>query len=707
MKSFKFLLIAGILIISSISFAQQNDPMIYERWNILDINRVKDQFNNMGELCDGNEQNVPLARPPAFEYPNGSGVSYGTCVGLVIGAPGVQDSGAVGGDNPDHLPYLDGSMNEGPAAFWDPQHYAVYPDVVGGSKATLSTDKSTWPTSGPNNGWPANIPGTGEPLKVGSDGWPGFGKNGEKLSDQETFSVMYGWKGRKTGVENRRWLKTNVEMWGMAWKGQLYQDFIVWVYVVRNIGTAPIKDMRVGIHSDFGYIPEFLSPNGSGDPNRHYYYPALQLAWGRADDDNNVPNPFGAGNLSPVAMSGTIALRMPGPTKKVETYDAFHFWQDATTPRGNGASPELYYKYNLANQNDPRDSNHDGIDDDFDEDGVPETLNGGPNYYLASGSDGLQVLGSGPFTLNPGQTDTLIFATVFGMSQKELFQHAYNAYYLYHSDWKIIKAPDAPKVEVVPQDGKNILYWSTNSEKAKGFEGYKIYRSEDNGVTWGSQTFTDFGGNIHYIPLEQFDKIDTIKGHYTTLPEYAWYDLGSDNGLPPETIIPNDSLSYFKKNDTVRVFVDDNVTNGLKYRYYVAAYDTGHGITGPLENTAESKPANGTNTVEVVPHAAVSTGNLSQVKVVPNPYVVADGWEQGTNHQVQFTHLPETATIHIYNVSGESIITLEHNGSGSMAPSIETWDLKNANQQLVAPGLYFYYIDSPTGTAQGKFIIIL
>ncbi len=702
-------IITAVLLFTSLLFSQ-TDPLIYQRWNIMDINRVRTQFNNTGELCDGNQENIPLARPPAMEYPNGSGISYGTCIGIFIGAPPTQDSGAVDGEYPMSLPYCDGTVNEGPAGgFWDPEHFAPYPEVVGNQKAPLSTDPSTWPSAGPNHGWPALIPGTNEPLKVGSDGWPGLGRNGNRLADQETYSVMYSWRGRKqTGTqEARRWLKTNIEMWGLAWTGELYQDFIIWVYVVRNRGTAPIKDMRAGIYSDYGYIPVFLTPDHGGAPNRYYYYPKLQLAWGMADNPATVPNPFGPGTLQNISVSGTMALRMPGATKSVATYDAFHWWQGEGQPGGTGGKMSLVYKYNLLNEDNPRSSKNNGICDDFDMDGIPDTLNGGPNYYYATGSDGLQTLGSGTFTLQPGQSDTLVFATVFGKNKDELFKHALNAYTLYHSGWKIVKAPPAPSLEIVPGNGQNTLYWNKTSEGAEAFEGYKIYRSADNGSTWGSSTVTDFDGGVHYLPLAQFDKIDSVEGHYTTLPNFAWYYLGNENGLPPVQILSSDSLKYFKKGDSLRVFVDNTVTNGLKYRYYIAAYDTGHGITGPLENTASSTPAVGTNTVEVIPQGRLSIKDLSQVKVVPNPYIVASGWEQGTNHELQFIHLPMTATIKIFNVAGELVRTLHHDGNGSMAPGIEMWDLKNEMQQLAAPGLYFFYVNSPIGTAQGKFVIIL
>lgn len=701
----KFSLFKNLILLSLIYIAglfAQTDPMLYQRWNIMGINRVRTQFNNTGLLCDGNEQNIPLARPPAFEYPNGSGLSYGSSVGVVIGAPGNQDPGAVGGDNPNHLEYLDATIDEGSAAFWDEEHFAPYPEVVGGSKAAVSNDPTTWPQS-----WPQFVPGTNQPLIVGTEGWPGIGKNGSIIADQETYSAMYSWRGTDVGNTDRRWLLTNMEMRGFAWTGELYQDFIVWMFVIRNVGTEPIVDMRAGIHSDFGYLPIFMPPNPWGDDDRHYYDPALQFAYG-SDDDFYEPNPTG-GTLGEgqIAWTGTVALRMPGPTKKVQTYDAFHFWMEATTPRGNGASKELYFRYNLENLGDPQDSNKDGIDDDFNENGIPDDQEGGLGYYLGIGADGLQVLGSGPFTLNPGESDTLIFATVFGMSKNQLYKNVRNAIVLYNSGFKPVTAPEAPKVEIVAGDGKNTIYWSLNSEKDPKFEGYKIYRSADNGQTWGSQTFTDFEGGIHYIPLVQSDKVDGIKGNYRTLPEFAWYYLGSETGLPPIKIIDNDSLSFFKIGDTVRIFVDDNVINGLNYKYYIASYDTGNGITGPLENTPASNPQIGTNTVQVVPHAPISYGNLNEVKVVPNPYVVANGWEQGDERQIQFTHLPSQATIRIMNTSGDLIRTIYHDQSNSIAPSIAKWDLKNENQQLVAPGLYFYHVESSEGNTSGKFIIIL
>ncbi len=380
----------------------------------------------------------------------------------------------------------------------------------------------------------------------------------------------------------------------------------------------------------------------------------------------------------------------------------------ATTPAGNGARSDWYFDYNIRNINDPEDSNGDGIDDDFDHNGIPDAIEGGQGYYLGLGADGLQTLGSEPITLNPGQSDTLIFATVFGTSEKDIKVNAQRAITLFQNNWQVVEAPPAPIVEVFAGDRRVKLVWGTDSEKDPEFEGYKIYRSDDNGLTWGSKTFKDFEGGIHYIPLAQYDLEDGIKGNYKTIPQYAWFYLGDDNWTQLRQVVEVDTFKYFDVGDTINIFFDNDVINGVNYRYYVASYDSGNGIIGPLENGYSNNPNEMNNTVQVIPQAPVATENLDKVTVVPNPYRVSEIWETSIDdHQIQFTNLPSVATIKIFNSSGELIRTIDHTSMSSVAPSIAKWDLKNKFNQLAAPGVYFYIITSEIGTKTGKFFIIL
>ncbi len=138
--------------------------------------------------------------------------------------------------------------------------------------------------------------------------------------------------------------------------------------------------------------------------------------------------------------------------------------------------------------------------------------------------------------------------------------------------------------------------------------------------------------------------------------------------------------------------------------YYVASYDTGNGIIGPLENSAATNPEEFNNTVSLRPELPIATSSLDNIRVIPNPYIVTEIWETGFNeHIIQFVGLPEKATIKILNSNAELIKTLYHDKQSS----IEKWDLKNEFNQMVAAGVYFYFIDTPIGQKTGKFFVIL
>jgi hypothetical protein len=94
---------------------------------------------------------------------------------------------------------------------------------------------------------------------------------------------------------------------------------------------------------------------------------------------------------------------------------------------------------------------------------------------------------------------------------------------------------------------------------------------------------------------------------------------------------------------------------------------------------------------------------LSQIKVVPNPYIAHVLWETKEGiRKIQFTHLPDECTIRIYTLSGDLVREIEHDdGTGT-----EDWDLLNKHQQGIVPGVYFYHVDSEYGQKLGKFAVI-
>ncbi len=92
--------------------------------------------------------------------------------------------------------------------------------------------------------------------------------------------------------------------------------------------------------------------------------------------------------------------------------------------------------------------------------------------------------------------------------------------------------------------------------------------------------------------------------------------------------------------------------------------------------------------------------------MVPNPYRVINPQESAVRERMlKFTHLPQTCTIRIFNVAGELINVLHHN-ENSLISSEEQWNLRTDENREVAPGLFFYHVQSGLGDKTGKFVII-
>ena len=92
------------------------------------------------------------------------------------------------------------------------------------------------------------------------------------------------------------------------------------------------------------------------------------------------------------------------------------------------------------------------------------------------------------------------------------------------------------------------------------------------------------------------------------------------------------------------------------------------------------------------------------VGVVPNPYIVRSGYKESEYlRQIRFTNLPNECTISIYTVTGEFVFEFKHVSSTS---GNAWWDLRSANNQEVAPGLYVFHVKGAGKEKIGKFAVI-
>ena len=110
------------------------------------------------------------------------------------------------------------------------------------------------------------------------------------------------------------------------------------------------------------------------------------------------------------------------------------------------------------------------------------------------------------------------------------------------------------------------------------------------------------------------------------------------------------------------------------------------------------------NMEELGKYKNVTERSLEEITVVPNPYIVRSQFNETINdHRLRFTHLPQVCEITIYTITGEKVVTIDHDDPYE---SNEWWNLKNHAGNDIAPGLYFYKVTSEGNKHLGKFAVV-
>ena len=113
-----------------------------------------------------------------------------------------------------------------------------------------------------------------------------------------------------------------------------------------------------------------------------------------------------------------------------------------------------------------------------------------PATIPASGLDILANLSSGPYTLNIGDTLVFITAIIAGENQQELLYSLDQAYKVLQFNFELSKPPATPTLYSFAGNGEVTLYWNDIAEYSfdtfsgeYDFEGYRVYKSKDKGIT--------------------------------------------------------------------------------------------------------------------------------------------------------------------------------------------------------------------------------
>jgi len=273
-----------------------------------------------------------------------------------------------------------------------------------------------------------------------------------------------------------------------------------------------------------------------------------------------------------------------------------------------------------------------------------------PNTY---GPDVAATMASGPFDFAPGDTVTFTFANIMGANKAELLANATLCQLLYDMDYRVPNPPDAPTVTAVAADQQVTLYWDAEPSESSvdpltgnnAFEGYRIYRSTNQGVTWGDPIVNGYGVTVGYVPLAIYDLKNGISG----LSEANdLFNLGDDSGLRHK-------------------YVDKNLKNGVEYHYAVCAYDhddaVGDLVIEPLENSRsianpnyvtvrpqESAAGKQGALVSDVEHTSGISAGTVEVEIL-NPDELVSG-----TYQVAFEQDPDEGTMVEVTLNGQSVM---------------------------------------------------
>jgi hypothetical protein len=391
-------------------------------------------------------------------------------------------------------------------------------------------------TSDNRNTWPVN--------DMNQPFWPGLWRKdsegvifeGDFTSERDLFTVF-------TDEGNHTQYGLSVEQTAYSFTRGYAEDFVVFRFNIKNSSANELDNLYPGmmvqflIDFDNHDLIDFIDTDDDGKKDFVYMW-----------DTNQLPQ-------EPWIMVGYIGLLVVRSAND-NGITNFHFFHDDFIP----SKDEDFWRLLTS-----------------DTTGVPDTIKAryfhGDNVQIddVSYAPGLDPEGknrggeiswcfsTGPVSLAPADSMPLEIAVVFGETEAELLDNVQWVWDLFNANWNGPNPPTSPNVEAYPNDGKVILVWDVSSEESKDnitgekdFEGYKVYRSDNGGKSWGDVITDAHGQFVSYVPLAQFDLKNDVFGYDPISGQY----LGDNSGLR-------------------HTFIDTNVANGSEYWYSVTAYDKG------------------------------------------------------------------------------------------------------------------------------------
>jgi hypothetical protein len=455
-------------------------------------------FENRGKLYPRN-----ITWGPSGEFPINSGKNYIYRINQYIGIPGNVIQGRF-------------TTNEE----WEAAYGYHNNDTA---RIAFSDDPNSWH---PNKGWPIKD------------------KDGKNLilSDQDSYCVF------NDSNNTVQILGIQVAQTGYAYGTNFAKNILFYKYEITNTSQNTYNDLYFHLHNDIdvgdisGGLPEWGDDKMNFIKSRNliYFY------------DDGVSGEWPDGKTG---FFGVMILKTPEINGVQLGVTDMHYMLYQDDEEFDKDSLQYWFMssdsalYNLPGRNKYF---HLGSNTNlhFDD----------PATVPASGMDIQGHISSGPYTISP--SDTLVFYTAFvaGDTYEEMINAATVAQNAVDNNFDLPKPPTRPNLFSSEGDFSTILYWDDSSErsfdKSSGydFEGYRLYRSKDKGISWNN--------------IADYDIVNSI---------------GSNTGL---------KYSY----------TDTTVINGFEYWYSLTSYDRGSSTVESLES-AIGNSIDAENTVSVTPRS--------------------------------------------------------------------------------------------------------
>jgi hypothetical protein len=569
------------------------------REGIMDGNKIRTVFYNYGSIGRPNTE-------PSIEWPKESNHGYAYEFGPMIGAQVVD----IHGDT--IAIFSDGLIDSGDKApsgkVWGWQPLPQYLNTNAATPA-MSNNPDSWPRYKTLDNPFYNPDATSAEDEFI---WPGINKPGQVSGDLEAYWVMDDRDNNEfeyypfANDSTRRGLGLEVTCRLIQFSATPAEDVIFYIIEIKNVSDKRLDKVVAGMFGDphIGGSGDFSDDMAGFEPEKNMVY-----SWDMDGSSNDWNIPW-----NECGWLGFKFLESPKDADGNELGLTSMTAPVYATAGGAPASDDVMWEKMTP-----------GL---FDEENI------------AQQSDNVFLFGTGYFKLDPGETQRFSIAIIMGKGKQDLLVNGEVALDIYNRDYQFTKAPNPPKVTAIPGDGKVTLYWDSGAENSfddffqvHDFEGYKLYKSTDKGLSWGEVITNAYGLEVGYLPVEQWDVDDDVKDLFPYDKDGVKFYLGKNSGL-------------------VHSYVDENVINGVTYYYAVTSYDSGY--VSKAVHPVESGKFQG----------------LNMVNVMPTPRV--PGYENAGINAIKHTEGFSTSDINIEVIDPQLIeghsyeISFEDTSSGKM-----------------------------------------